>query len=400
GESVFEMIHDRIGYAHAGDGAVAYHPYYLDKGRFLMQWPWPGVATELYGGKSIGGEVSGGDSKQEVVIEARDFFDNPARVRITIVPGKKMPEQVNLGSSSGRGTVLYDSVGDWLLITVRFPGAEGQFPILLESGKRSVSTQFDRVSASTFRARYRPDRNEELVGLSVDHPRAGLDAASEMVLEHRFLVADAQGGEVRAEIGGVELEIASESVYGRLFATVGTAIGTTATELTPVGPAYRIWPEQAPFRDAITIGLPWPESESSNEGIGVYRKVGKSWRWVAATQGESSIRFETSKLGTFQLMMDSTQPEVRFRSPGRSGAVNSSTPEIKVLMDDKGSGISQWRATYDGEWLLMAYDPEQHLLIWERDIPLSAGTGELVVRVSDSAGNETVKSMRLTVPAR
>ena len=48
----------------------------------------------------------------------------------------------------------------------------------------------------------------------------------------------------------------------------------------------------------------------------------------------------------------------------------------------------------------MAYDPEQHLLIWERDIPLSAGTGELVVRVSDSAGNETVKSMRLTVPAR
>jgi hypothetical protein len=398
GESVFEMIHDRIGYVHAGDGGVAYHPYYLDKGRFLMQWPWPGVATELYGGKSIGGEISAGDSKREVVIEARDFFDNPARVRIAIVPGKNMPEQVNLGSSSGRGTVLYDVVGDWLLITVRFSEAEALMPILLESGKPSGSAHFDRVSSTLFRARYRPGAGTVRVGLGVDHPRAGLDATSGMVLEHEFFIVNEQGSAVRGEIGAVGLDIPAESVYGRLFVTAGTAVGVVAEELTPIGPAYRIWPESAPLRNGITVSLPWPESGDRGEGLGVYRKRGRSWRWVPATRGGDSIRFETSKLGTFQLMVDTTPPAVKFRAPSRSGAVRSRTPEIKIFIDDKGSGISGWSAGYNGEWLLMVYDPEQDLLTWERDVSLASGSGELLVRVTDNAGNETVRSMQLTVP--
>ena len=99
-------------------------------------------------------------------------------------------------------------------------------------------------------------------------------------------------------------------------------------------------------------------------------------------------------------MIDGTKPSVELSGFRRSGTIDSQLPNLKIKIKDKGSGISKWNVTFAGEWLLMAYDPEQDILIWERDKPLEPGEGDLVITVEDEAGNTTEKTISFTVPGQ
>ena len=138
GELVFEMVHDEIGYDHAGDGVVAYHPYFRNRGKFLMQWAWPGVATELYRSEGGDGKILVEDEPRSVVVEATDFFDRSVRATILLESDVDASVTTVGDTSSGVGRVFYDSVGDWLVITVAFSDAEDTIPVLLESGSPST----------------------------------------------------------------------------------------------------------------------------------------------------------------------------------------------------------------------------------------------------------------------
>ena len=397
-ESIFEMLHDRIGYVHARDGAVAYHPYYIDKGKFLMQWPWPGIKTELYGGRKSGGEISVQESPRNVEILANDFFGNSGSVEINLRPSGVETVADFRGVESASGQVFYDVVGNWLVVTVEFDSAEGTAPVLLGAGGRPVDAAFSRVSDRKFRARYRGESSRSIVRLSVQHPRAGQDAELGLPLEHSFLVAREDAKSVHSTLGDIELNIDSEDVYGTLFVTTGIEESESAGTLEPKGPGYRIWPERAPLRSAIDVRVPLPDGDGLNRSrLGVYRKGIRSWQRIPATINATSISFETRKLGLFQLMEDGTRPEVSFRKERWQRSTGSRTPEIRVVVRDAGSGIASWRCRYEGKWLLMAYDPEQDLLIWERDVPLPIGEGTLTISVTDEAGNEAVQEILLTV---
>lgn len=395
---VFDMAHDRVSYSHAGDGVVAYHPQYRDKGKFLMQWPWPGIKTEMYAKSSGSGEIKVNNETQIVQVDAVDFFDQQSTIQFRLEP------QLNYIASTsddpsvdkGKGTIFYNSVRDWLVISVQFSTPESITPLFLESGIISTDTLFHRINATTFRAVFQSNSNVTSAGISIEHPRAGHDPDTKHLWEHHFAIADSKNQALDTTLGTIGLKIEPNDLFERLYITGGVAPAIASKELQPLGDAFILWPENAPLRSAIGLNLPLPHSFAGN--IGIYRKKGDDWQWVSSKQEKGRLTFSTRKLGTYQIMQDTVKPSIRLIRPSGSSPLSSQVPDIRIKIKDEGSGIAKWHVTFRNEWILMAYDPEENELVWERDKTLTTGPGQLVIQVYDEAGNVSTQTLDLSIP--
>jgi hypothetical protein len=102
--------------------------------------------------------------------------------------------------------------------------------------------------------------------------------------------------------------------------------------------------------------------------------LGGSWN-------KGQIEFKTRSLGRFQLLTDANPPTVEILSATPAG--------ITARIRDDLSGIAQFRALVDGEWVLMQYDYKRALLWSDKlnpDEPFEAGA-EVIVQVKDRSGN-------------
>jgi hypothetical protein len=114
----------------------------------------------------------------------------------------------------------------------------------------------------------------------------------------------------------------------------------------------------------------WAAYELSKNGSLSFK--GGSWEGNA-------FSFSTRNLGTFVLLKDEEAPEVK---PLR---INSQV--ISIYAKDDLSGISDFRATLNGEWILLKYESKKNLLFTDhpdRHLPFQ---GELRLEVRDNVGN-------------
>lgn len=102
---------------------------------------------------------------------------------------------------------------------------------------------------------------------------------------------------------------------------------------------------------------------------------------------ENTISFKTKSFGKFVIVEDSVKPIIK--SLGVSGNC------IKFTIADSKSGIDSFKATLNGEWILMNYDHKRNLLWSERydkTVPLK---GAFKLEVKDQAGNVSTFSANI-----
>ncbi|WP_460985269.1 M23 family metallopeptidase [Spirosoma fluminis] len=103
--------------------------------------------------------------------------------------------------------------------------------------------------------------------------------------------------------------------------------------------------------------------------------------FLGGTWNKGQIEFKTRSLGRFQLLTDVNPPTVEILSATPAG--------ISARIRDDLSGIAQFRALVNGEWVLMQYDYKRALL-WSDKLdpeqPFEAGD-EVIVQVKDRSGN-------------
>ncbi|TFV97292.1 M23 family metallopeptidase [Algoriphagus kandeliae] len=99
--------------------------------------------------------------------------------------------------------------------------------------------------------------------------------------------------------------------------------------------------------------------------------VGGAWE-------DASIRFSTRNFGTFTLTEDKTGPIIR--------PVRISRDEIRFTIRDELSGIKNFEAFVDGKWVLMRYEHKKSL-IWSETLDKQPLSGQVILRVTDQAGN-------------
>lgn len=103
--------------------------------------------------------------------------------------------------------------------------------------------------------------------------------------------------------------------------------------------------------------------------------------FLGGTWQNGRITFKTRTLGQFRLLTDATAPTVEILGATPAG--------ITARIRDDLSGIAQFRALVNGEWVLMQYDYKRALLWSDKldpDVPFEAGA-EVLVQVKDRAGN-------------
>lgn len=109
--------------------------------------------------------------------------------------------------------------------------------------------------------------------------------------------------------------------------------------------------------------------------------------FVGGNINDGKIDFTLYGFGKYTLMKDLEPPIVKKRS------VQDNI--ISVIISDELSGINNFEAKLNGEWLLMNYEPKLNLL-WSEQLdknkPLK---GQFELKVADNAGNESILKLNI-----
>lgn len=114
----------------------------------------------------------------------------------------------------------------------------------------------------------------------------------------------------------------------------------------------------------------------------VYRYLNGDYRFLGGKWEGELIRFDTRELGTFVIQEDTVPPRVRL--------VEHSKHRIRGYVGDGMSGIANAKAMVNGEWVLLNYDFKKGYIWSEKLDDSQPFEGELVLEVTDRAGNNTI----------
>jgi hypothetical protein len=137
-----------------------------------------------------------------------------------------------------------------------------------------------------------------------------------------------------------------------------------------------------------SIKLPARSADVSRMNVYLENPGGRSYRFVGGEWVGNEVRFKTKMLGRFYIAEDKVAPSIKLSSVNQN--------QVKFYIRDNQSGIESFRATINGQWLLMSYDYKLNM-IWSEKLddkmPLK---GELVLEVKDNAGN--ISTFQKTLP--
>jgi Peptidase family M23 len=139
-----------------------------------------------------------------------------------------------------------------------------------------------------------------------------------------------------------------------------------------------------------------------NFDISDYKKTDKEKLFIArmlgyknkiayspTTKKGSIITSRTKILGTYTLATDTKSPEIKPLN-FQDGKWLSKYRYLKLKIKDDISGIKNYRATINGKWILMEYDPKKNTLTYDfNDNVITDTKNNLKLIVTDNVGNSS-----------
>lgn len=98
------------------------------------------------------------------------------------------------------------------------------------------------------------------------------------------------------------------------------------------------------------------------------------------------VRASIRDFGNYAVMVDTVRPEIKPINI-YDGKDMTAYKNIRLKIDDDLSGIADYRATINGKWVLMEYDPKFKLLTYKIDEHLPKGESNFVLEVRDHKDN-------------
>lgn len=158
-------------------------------------------------------------------------------------------------------------------------------------------------------------------------------------------------------------------------------------------PVHSIHKPQVPNHYSYSLSiktLPIPEHLQSKATI-VLLDATNHMRDMNGQYDNGWITTQTKFFGRYAVVVDTIKPMVRPRNI-YNGKNMSHAKTIAVMIGDNLTGIKSYRATIDGKWVLMEYEPKKSLLFYE--FPSLSGTApqktskhEFELTVVDGKGN-------------
>lgn len=144
------------------------------------------------------------------------------------------------------------------------------------------------------------------------------------------------------------------------------------------------------LNDYISVTFTPEKAPEMKERTQVYRYLNGDYRFLGGKWDGDMIRFDTRELGTFVIQADTVPPRARL--------VEHSKKRIRGYIWDPMSGINHFKALVNGEWVLLNYDFKKGYIWSEKLDENQPFEGELVLEVTDRAGNSTILRTELVDP--
>ena len=134
-----------------------------------------------------------------------------------------------------------------------------------------------------------------------------------------------------------------------------------------------------------------PDSLMTKAFIGFCEADGTITSYGGTWSGEY-LSAKTADLGRFCVMVDNVPPTItpiRFNENMQKLERMSFRVSDNIATDRSVNGLT-YRATVDGQWILMAYEKKSKTLSYTFDERISSGSHTLEIRAKDQSGNEKI----------
>ncbi len=115
-------------------------------------------------------------------------------------------------------------------------------------------------------------------------------------------------------------------------------------------------------------------------------------RYVTTKRKENKVYTNQKTLGSYRLLYDSIPPSISLVNFS-DGKWLTKNKTLKVKIRDKESGIKEYRATIDNDWVLMEYNHKKRILTYDFNDKKLVGSKHIFkIVVSDNVGNTEIIS--------
>ncbi len=199
---------------------------------------------------------------------------------------------------------------------------------------------------------------------------------------------------------GCRIEIPANAAYDDY------SFSYSEDKTTPNGylaPKQHILDESVPLNDNITISIHTkeiPASDISKVILVKFEKNGKTTSFGGIWK-DGWITAKTKEFGTYSVCYDKTPPSlsISYPVPDKSGnrvpAKLAKGKNIRLSVSDNLSGVKSYRASIDGKWVLMEYEPKSNQLSIDlNDAGITGGEHLLEAEALDAVGNKSAVELK------
>ena len=147
-----------------------------------------------------------------------------------------------------------------------------------------------------------------------------------------------------------------------------------------------------PLKKSMNINFDisqYKESDREKLFIASVSRCGNKIYYTPTKKRGNTITARTKYLGTYTLGVDDEKPEIKTIN-FKNGSWISNYRFLKIKISDQISGIKNYRATINGQWILMEYDTKTQTLTHDFNDQIITDTkNNLKVIVTDNVGNSS-----------
>ncbi|GCC49972.1 M23 family peptidase [Chryseotalea sanaruensis] len=327
-----------------------FYKLYVDDGNTLPFYP---VAANKGVIKIKSGE------EKSIKIIYKDIFSNSATLNFKLKGSQ--PEQLILLDNSVKGNFKSEIQDNTLSLSINEALAKDVKAVTFSKGiVDTISLAYGGKFSSTY-----------LIDLTKKLPDS-INLGNEKLITHfKAMVPSTTAYTYYGDYA--EIFFPKGSIYDTLFLKAREGRLQDSTQFIEVGDPL------IPLHRYISIAWKHDMSKSWTKNWSVYRRTGSELSFAGGSVVNDRIKFNTREFGIYQLAQDTIPPSIK------PIVVNRSNVSFKIK--DDLSGIERYEANINGKWLLMHFDGKSGTIKSERLNKEELLKGDLVIVVSDRAGN-------------
>ena len=351
-------FYQHINYETMVNARKRFHKLYVDNGNKLDFYG-PLIDKGLFNPKN--GEV------YKVKISMKDSYGNASHLFLTLKGRQPQP----VAHVKDHDSPEIEQFNNYLKITL--PQEKTSVPARFYVGAKRVDISSSYLIDTT-QAVFIWDMNENLPDSMVTKNYSHVfNIRSRIPADREFKLYDEHA----------DIVFYKSSLFDTLYLSMDYQVDTTnQIEVLNVGDGL------TPLKNRIKINFKPTENIADKEKYHIYQWYGgNNYGFVGGDWKEDQISFNTRSLGKFTILTDTLAPTVK--------PLIINKEKIVFKISDDRSGIKDYKAYINDEWVLMCYDPKKSQ-IWAKNLNEEDNfTGALTLMVSDNAGNRKEYSTKI-----